>query len=58
MVAEQRMGQETCRKCDRMLTVTARVCSCGYPTQRATFQERIDWELREYRSYKTRPQHA
>jgi hypothetical protein len=57
-MADDAMGQETCRKCDRMLTTTARVCACGYPTARATFQERIDWELREYRSWKTRPQSA
>ena len=46
--------EQLCKKCDQVLPQEARVCSCGHPTSLATFKERTEYELREWRSYQAR----
>lgn len=44
-------SEELCRRCDRVVGPATRVCTCGYPTARATFKERAEYELKQWRSY-------
>ncbi len=44
--------QKTCKKCDRVISLEARACSCGFPTEFATFKERAEYEVKQSRAYK------
>ena len=43
---------KTCKKCDRQISLEARACSCGAPTEFATFKERAEYEVKMWRAYK------
>lgn len=43
-----------CRSCGNLLPLEARVCTCGTPTDNATFQERAEFEVKQWRAYKER----
>ncbi|MGZ4104117.1 MAG: hypothetical protein ACXVQY_09755 [Actinomycetota bacterium] len=45
-----------CRSCDRLVAPGTRVCSCGVPTDSATFKERAEYELKQWKAYKARAQ--
>lgn len=49
---------ETCKKCNQVLDPQARLCACGAPTVRATFKERSEYEVRQWRAYKSRTQES
>lgn len=51
-MSEMTGSEQICKKCDRVLTPNARACSCGAPTPLASFKERIDWELKQWRSHR------
>ena len=52
-VADQIQGKP-CRSCSQLLTPDVRVCSCGEPTDAATFKERAEFEVKQWRAYKAR----
>jgi hypothetical protein len=52
MMREMTGTEELCRKCDKVVGPATRVCTCGLPTDRATFKERADYELKLWRSYR------
>jgi len=43
-----------CRSCSRLLTPEVRVCACGELTDAATFKERAEFEVKQWRAYKER----
>lgn len=43
-----------CRSCSRILTPEVRVCACGELTDAATFKERAEFEVKQWREYKSR----
>jgi hypothetical protein len=43
-----------CRSCSRILAPEARVCACGELTDAATFKERAEFEVKQWREYKSR----
>jgi hypothetical protein len=43
---------KTCKKCERQIAQEARLCSCGFPTEFATFKERAAFEVQQWRQYK------
>ncbi len=47
-------GTQTCRKCDRLLDAGAHNCSCGAPTVLASFKERAEYEVKQWRAYRAR----
>jgi hypothetical protein len=44
---------QTCKKCDRLLDAGAHNCSCGAPTALASFKERAEYEVKQWRAYKS-----
>lgn len=49
---------ETCKSCKQALDPQARLCACGTPTVRATFKERAEYEVRQWKAYKSRTQES
>lgn len=43
-----------CRSCGNLLSLDARACSCGAITDNATFKERAEFEVKQWRAYKER----
>jgi hypothetical protein len=43
-----------CRTCDRLVAPETRICGCGTPTDTATFKERAEYEVKQWRAYKER----
>ena len=43
-----------CRKCGELLPLDARMCACGAITDNATFKERAEYEVKQWRAYKER----
>ena len=43
-------SEQVCRNCDRVISPQARRCSCGVPTALATFKERTEWEVKQWRA--------
>lgn len=43
-----------CRSCGTLLPLEARVCTCGQITDNATFKERAEFEVKQWRAYKER----
>jgi hypothetical protein len=43
-----------CRSCSHILTPEVRVCVCGELTDAATFKERAEFEVKQWREYKSR----
>ena len=41
-----------CRSCSRLLSPEIRVCACGELTDAATFKERAEFEVKQWRAYK------
>ena len=50
---EQLQGKP-CRSCGNLLPLDARACSCGALTDNATFRERAEFEVKQWRAYKER----
>ena len=50
---EQLQGKP-CRSCGTLLPLDARACSCGALTDNATFRERAEFEVKQWREYKSR----
>jgi len=50
---EQLQGKP-CRSCGTLLPLDARACSCGALTDNATFRERAEFEVKQWRAYKER----
>ena len=46
--------EELCKKCDRLVEENASACECGFPTPKASFKERSEHEVREWRLYRAR----
>ena len=50
---EQLQGKP-CRSCGTLLPLDARAYSCGALTDNATFREREEFEVKQWRAYKER----
>ena len=46
--------ESLCKRCDTVLPSEARICSCGYPTPKASFKERTEYEVRQWKTYKVK----
>lgn len=51
---QEQTPTQGCRKCGRLLDAGAHNCSCGAPTAIASFKERAEYELKQWRAYKAR----
>ena len=45
---------QVCKHCSRLLDAGAHTCACGAPTALATFKERAEYEVSQWRAYKAR----
>ena len=52
--AVQTIQGKPCRSCGTILPLEARACSCGELTDNATFKERAEFEVKQWRAYKAR----
>ena len=43
-----------CRSCGTLLPLEATACACGTLTDNATFKERAEFEVKQWRAYKAR----
>jgi len=43
-----------CRSCGTLIPLEARACTCGALTDNATFKERAEFEVKQWRAYKAR----
>ena len=43
-----------CRTCERILDPGARNCACGAPTALASFKERAEYEVKQWRAYQAK----
>lgn len=48
------LAPQTCRKCGSVLSSEATICACGTLTALASFKQRIDHELAQWKAYKAR----
>lgn len=51
-------AMETCKSCQQVVDPQARICACGVPTVRASFKERAEYEVKQWRAYKSRSQES
>jgi uncharacterized OB-fold protein len=54
MSREVEIVEKPCRSCGQLLVPEVRVCVCGQITDTATFKERSEFEVRQWRAYKER----
>ena len=52
--ATQTIQGKPCRSCGTLLPLEATACSCGALTDNATFKERAEFEVKQWRAYKER----
>ena len=52
MPREVEIQGKPCRSCGQLLAQEARVCVCGQITDTATFKERSEFEVKQWRAYK------
>ena len=45
---------ETCANCDSAIEPGQTLCGCGRPTSRASFSDRAQYEVLQWRAYKER----
>ena len=43
-----------CRSCGNLVPLEAKACLCGALTDNATFKERAEFEVKQWRAYKAR----
>lgn len=48
-------SEMVCRGCDRVISAGSRKCACGRPTPLASFKERAEWEVKQWRAYQAKP---
>jgi hypothetical protein len=54
MAREVEVLEKPCRSCGQLLAPEVRVCVCGQITDTATFKERSEFEVKQWRAYKER----